>query len=330
MRRREFITLLGGAAATWPLVAHAQQGDKVQRIGVLNSLAGTDPEGQAQNAALRQRLHELGWVDGRNVHIDERWGAGNVDSMKLFAQELVRLGPDVLVSATTPATAALQQETHTIPIVFVNVADPIGAGFAKSIARPGGNITGFGNVEASLGSKWVELLHDVVPRLARVAMLFNPQTAPYAKLFLDTSHSAAAALSIEPIEAPVRSAREAEAIVTKLGGEAGSGLIVLPDTSMFIYRQAIILLAERYRLPTIYPYRFFVADGGLMSYGIDLTDSYRGAATYADRILHGAKPNELAIQLPTRFEMVINLKTAQTLGLEIPHHLLVMADGVIE
>jgi len=324
MRRREFLMLFGGTAVTCPTAAGAQQVGQVRRIGLLNSLAETDPEGQAQNAAFRRRLDELGWVDGRNVHIDSRWGAGNLDSMTLFAQELVRLNPDVLVSATTPATAALHAATQTIPIVFVNVADPIGVGFAASIARPGGNVTGFTNVEAGMGAKWVELLHDVFPRLMHVAILFNPQTAPYAGLF------AATAFGIEAIEAPARSAAEAEAAVTKLGDEANPSLVVTPDTSMFIYRQAIIALADRYRLPTIYPFRFFVTEGGLMSYGINLADSYRGAADYVDRILRGAKPDELAIQLPSKFELIINLKTAKSLAITFPQTVTARADEVIE
>jgi len=330
MRRREFLTLFGGTAVTWSTAAGAQQVGQVRRIGLLNSLAETDPEGQAQNAAFRRRLDELGWVDGRNVHIDSRWGAGNLDSMTLFAQQLVRLNPDVLVSATTPATAALHAATQTIPIVFVNVADPIGVGFAASIARPGGNVTGFTNVEAGMGAKWVELLHDVFPRLMHVAILFNPQTAPYARLFLDTFHSAATAFGFEAIEAPVRSAAEAEAAVTKLGDKANPSLVVMPDTSMFIYRQAIIALADRYRLPTIYPFRFFVTEGGLMSYGINLADSYRGAADYVDRILRGAKPDELAIQLPSKFELIINLKTAKALAITFPPTVTARADEVIE
>jgi putative tryptophan/tyrosine transport system substrate-binding protein len=329
MRRRKFLTLLGGAAA-WPLAAGAQQPDRIRRIGVLNSVAETDLAAQGQAAAFRKRLDELGWTEGRNIQIDYRWGNGSIDRMREIANELAQLNPDVIVSATTPATAALQAATRTIPVVVVNVADAIGAGFVASIAQPGGNITGFGNVESAMGGKWVEFLHDVAPSITRIEILFNPQTAPYARLFMDTFHSAASGHSIEQIEAPVYSAPEIEASLTKLGGQPGAGLIVMPDTSMFVHREMIISLVERYHLPTIYPFRFFVIDGGLMSYGIDLADSFRGAATYVDRILRGAKPSELPVQLPAKFELVVNLKTAKALGLTVPLSMQMTADEVIE
>jgi putative tryptophan/tyrosine transport system substrate-binding protein len=327
--RRQFIAALGTAAA-WPLAARAQQGDQLRRIGMLSLFAETDPEGQSWDTAFRKRLDELGWADGRNVHIDYRWGAGSVERLQVFAKELVRLNPEVLLALTTPATAALQRETRTIPIVFASVSDPIGSGFVASLASPGGNITGFADIEASLSGKWLELMHEVAPHASRLGIMFNPNTAPYAKYYIERFRSAASALAVEPIEAPVRSVAEVEAVMTKLGGEAGSGLIVMPDTSMGIYRQTIISLADRYHLPTIYPFRVFVGDGGLMSYGIDLADLLRGAASYIDRILKGAKPNELAVQLPTKFELVINLKTAKALGLIVPSSLLATADEVIE
>jgi putative ABC transport system substrate-binding protein len=329
MQRREFITLIGGAAA-WPMVARAQQSDQVRRIGVLNLLGETDPEGQAWETAFRKRLVELGWADGRNIHIDYRWGAGNIQRVQLFAKELVELNPEVIVAISTPATAALHQETHTIPIVFAVVSDPVGSGFIASLANPGANITGFINIEASLSGKWLELMHEVAPHVSRVGIMFNPSTAPYAKYYLETFRSAASALAVEPIEAPVHSVAEVEAVMTKLGGEASSGLVVMPDTSTVIYRPTIISLSDRYHLPTIYPFRLFIADGGLMSYGIVLADLLRGAATYVDRILRGAKPNELAVQLPTKFELVINLKTAKLLGLTVPPGVLAIADEVIE
>ena len=329
MRRRDFITLVGGAT-TWPLAAHAQQPEKIHRIGVLSSLAETDPEAQAWDAAFRRRLIELQWIDGRNLHIDYRWGAGSVDRMQLFAKELVRLNPDVLVSISTPATAALQAETRTIPIVFAWVSDPVGSGFVSSLANPGGNITGFLNIEASVIGKWLTLMREVAPQVLRIGFLFNPQTAPYARYYLDTFRSAGSALAIEAIDAPVQSTEEVEAFMTKLGREAGAGLVVMSDTSMNVYRKTIYSLAERYRLPTVYPYRFFVAEGGLMSYGINVPDLLRGAASYVDRILRGEKPSELAVQQPTKFELVINVKTAKTLGLVIPQTLLATADEVIE
>ena len=328
MRRREFITLLASAAA-WPLAAGAQQPDRVRRIGVLNGLAETDAEVQTYDAAFRKRLDELGWIDGRNIHIDYRWGAGSVERMRLFAKELVQLNPEVIFTFTTPATAALQAETSTIPIVF-SASDPIGSGFVASLANPGGNMTGNINFEASLGSKWLELLHDVAPRVSRVALMFNPDTAPFARYYLATFRSAASALAVEPIEAPVYGAAEIESVVTMLGRNPGAGLMIMSDITMVIHRELICSLADRYRLPTVYPYRFYIIGGGLISYGVDMADLFRGAASYVDRILRGKKPNELPVQLPTKFELIINLKTARALGLAIPPTLLATADEVIE
>jgi putative tryptophan/tyrosine transport system substrate-binding protein len=330
IRRREFITLLGGAAAAWPLAARAQKPEKVPRIGVLSALAETDREGQSWDAAFRKRLGELRWIDGRTIHVDYRWGAGSVDRLQQFSKELVGLDPDVLVGITTPATAALQKETQSIPTVFAVVSDPAGSGFVASMAKPGKNITGFINIEASLSGKWLELMHEIAPQVSRVGFLFNPQTAPYARYYLDTFRSAASALAIVPIEAPVHGAAEVEAVMTKLGSESGAGVIVMPDSSTATYRETICSLADRYRLPTIYPFRFFVSGGGLLSYGIDLPDQLRGAASYVDRILRGAKPSELPVQLPTKFELVINLKTAKALSLTVPDKLLATADEVIE
>ena len=330
MRRRDFIALAVGATAAWPFAARAQQPERMRRIGVLSSLAEIDPEAQAWDAAFRKRLIELQWIDGRSVHIDYRWGAGSVDRMQLFAKELVRLNPDVLVTISTPATAALQAETRTIPIVFAWVSDPVGSRFVSSLANPGGNITGFINIEASVIGKWLTLMREIAPQVSRIGFLFNPQTAPFAQYYLYTFRSAAAALAIEAIDAPVQSTEEVEAFMTKLGREAGAGLVIMSDTSMNLYRKTIYSLAERYRLPTIYPYRFFVTEGGLMSYGIDVADLLRGAASYVDRILRGEKPSQLAVQQPTKFELVINAKTAKALGLNIPATLLATADEMIE
>ncbi|MFZ1148588.1 MAG: ABC transporter substrate-binding protein, partial [Xanthobacteraceae bacterium] len=238
----------------------------MRRLGVLSSLAETDPEAQAWDAAFRKRLIELQWIDGRNIHIDYRWGAGSVDRMHLFARELVQLRPDVLVTISTPATAALQAETRTIPIVFAWVSDPVGSRFVSSLANPGGNITGFLNIESSVVGKWLTLMREIAPQVSRIGFLFNPETAPFARYYLNTFRSAASALAIEAIDAPVHSTEDVEAFMTKLGGEVGAGLIVMSDTSTAVYRKTIYSLAERYRLPTIYPYRFFVAEGGLMSY----------------------------------------------------------------
>jgi putative ABC transport system substrate-binding protein len=253
MRRREFITLLGGTVATWPLAARAQQSERTRRIGVLSSLAETDVEAQAWDTAFRKRLAELGWIEGRNVRIDYRWAAGSVDRMRLFASELVQLNPDALVSISTPATAALQAETRTIPIVFAWVSDPIGSGFVSSLAHPGGNITGFLNIEASVVGKWLTLMREIAPQVSRIGFLYNPQTAPYARYYLDTFRAASSTLAIEAIDAPVHSTEEVEVFMTKLGDKAGAGLFVMSDTSMIVYRKTIYSLAERYRLPTIYP-----------------------------------------------------------------------------
>jgi ABC-type uncharacterized transport system substrate-binding protein len=329
MRRREFIALLGGVVVTWPPGAGAAD-DKFRRIGVLDAQAETDLAVQAADNAFRKRLDELGWIAGRNIHIEYRWGAGSVDRVKTFAKELVQLNPDVLVAITTPAAAALQAETHTIPIVFAQVSDPIGSGFVTSLAHPNGNITGFINIEASLSGKWLDLMHEIAPQVSRVGFLFNPQTARYARYYLDTFRTAASALAIESIDCSFHNAVELEAVMMKLGREGRAGLVVMPDTSTGVYSETIISLADRYRLPAIYPFRIYVAEGGLMSYGIDPDDMFRGAASYVNRILQGAKPNELPVQLPTKFELIINLKTAKALGLTIPPQLLAIVDEVIE
>jgi putative tryptophan/tyrosine transport system substrate-binding protein len=253
----------------WP---RAQQSERTRRIGVLSSLAETDVEAQAWDAAFRKRLVELGWIEGRNVRIDYRWAAGSVDRMRLFARELVQLNPDALVSISTPATAALQAETRTIPIVFAWVSDPVGSGFVSSLAHPGGNITGFLNIEASVVGKWLTLMREIAPQVSRIGFLYNPQTAPFARYYLDTFRAASSTLAIEAIDAPVLSTEEVEAIMTKLADEAGAGLFVMSDTSMVVYRKTIYSAAERCRLPTIYPYRVFAAEGGLMSYGVDVAD----------------------------------------------------------
>jgi len=322
--------LLGGSVFAWPLAAPAQQADQLRRIGVLNLLVQTDAETHAQEDAFRTRLTDLGWVDGRNIRVDYRWGAGNVGRVQQFAKELVGLNPDVLVSITTPATAALQSETKTIPIAFAMVSDPLGSGFVASFARPGGNITGFVNIEASLSGKWLELMHRIAPSVSRVALLFNPQTEPYTRYYLETFHAGAAALAVTAIEAPFHDAAEIESALTNLGSNSDAGLVVMPGTGTAVHRELICALAARLRLPTIYPFRFFIPSGGLLSYGIDSRDLLRGAASYVDRILRGAKASELPVQLPTKFELVINLKAAKALGLSLPQSLLVEADEVIE
>jgi putative tryptophan/tyrosine transport system substrate-binding protein len=314
MRRREFVALLGGVAVVWPRGGRAEQSEPSRRVAVLSSLPETDPLSQEWDAAFRKRLKELGWVDGRNFHLDCRYGAGSVERVRQFASELVALNPDVLVAITTPATAALQAQTHTIPIVFASVSDPVGSGFVASLAKPGGNITGFLDIEGSLSGKWLELMHEIAPSVSRVAAMFNPQTAPFAHYYLDSLRPAAATLAIEAIEAPVHRTAEVEALVAKLGSKSDAGLIALPDASMAVYGDTVRPAAERNRLPVIYWTSSFVASGGLMSYGIDFANLLRGAASYVDRILKGAKPGDLPVQAPTKFELVINLKTAKALA----------------
>ena len=329
MKRREFLGLVGGAAA-WPLVVRAQQPDGVRRIGVLTQLAESDPEMRSRTSALEQGLEKLGWVLGRNVSIDYRFAAVDVARMAKLANELVALMPDVLMAGNTPTLAALQRATGTIPIVFVTVADPVGGGFVQSFARPGGNITGFVPVEPPLGGKWLSLLKDIAPSVVRVAVLFNPGTAPYAVEFLRRAEVAATSLRVELASASIHNAAEIESAIAALARSPGSGLIVMADSTTAFHRSLIIKLAAEHRLPAVYPYRFYSADGGLMSYGSDPIEEWRQAASYINGILRGAKPADLPVQAPTKFELVINLKTAKTLGLTVPPILLAQANEVIE
>jgi putative tryptophan/tyrosine transport system substrate-binding protein len=331
LKRRQFIAVLGGAAATWPLLARAQQAERMRRIGVLMPLASDDPVGQARIAALREGLEKLGWTEGRNIRIDTRWTTtGDIESMQRFAKELVALQPDLILTQSTPITAMMLQETRTIPIVFALVADPIGSGFVASFPRPGGNVTGFVTMEPAMAGKWLELLKEIAPRVTRVAMLFNPATATYAEYWLNPFKAAAASFVVEAIAAPVHERSELDSVIAAQAGEPNSGLIVMPDTFTDAHRVEITSLAARYRLPAVYPYRQFTAVGGLLSYGDDLIDNFRRAPTYVDRILKGAKPSELPVQAPVKFELVINLKTAKTIGLDIPATILGHADEVIE
>jgi putative ABC transport system substrate-binding protein len=331
MRRREFITLLGGAAVAWPRAARAQQPDRVRRIGMLTGYAESDRQAQAFVAAFREGLLKLGWAEGRNIRIDTGWATpGDAESRQRFAKELVALLPDLILAYNTPTTAAVLQQTRTIPIIFVNVSDPIGSGFVASFPRPGGNVTGFTNIEVSQAGKWLELLKEIAPRVNRAAFLFNPVTAPYAEHYLDSFKAAAASFAVEAIAAPVRDASELESVVAALARAPNGSLIVMTDSFMTAHRVEITALAARYRLPAVYPYRFFAELGGLLSYGNDLTDNWRRAASYADRILKGEKPSELPVQAPVKFELVINLKTAKALGLDVPLHLQQRADELIE
>jgi putative ABC transport system substrate-binding protein len=327
--RRDFITLLGGAAA-WPLAAGAQQGDRVRRIGYLSSFDENDPEGKLRYSAFTQALAGLGWTDRRDVRIDVRWSGGDTNRMRALAQELVGLQPDIIVTNTTPATAALQQQTRAIPIVFVGVADPVASGIVARLDRPGGNVTGFANYEATLGGKWLELLSEIAPGLKRAAIMFNPDIFNPVSVYMPSFETAARSLKAVPITAPVHSDLEIETAIIALGREPGGGLVAMPDAFMNVHRAAIISAAARNNVPAVYQISVFARDGGLLSYGVDLVDPFRRAASYVDRILRGAKPGDLPVQFPTKYEMVVNMKTAKALGLTVPPSMRLLADEVIE
>jgi putative tryptophan/tyrosine transport system substrate-binding protein len=330
VRRREFIAGLGGASA-WPLVARAQQSNRMRRIGALMSFNENDPDGKALLPRFTQGLAELGWTNGRNMQMDVRWAVGGIDRMRTFAKELTDPQPDVILSVGTPATAALQQVTRTIPIVFVVVSDPVGAGFVTSLPRPGGNITGFVNVEAGMAGKWLELLTEIAPSVKRVAIMFNPDTASGGgSYFLPTIESAARSLKVELIAAPVHGDAEIETVITSLGRTPGGGLVGMSDGFMTAHRARIILLAAQNNVPAVYSGNLFTRDGGLLSYGPNLGDLFRRAVPYVDRILRGEKPADLPVQLPIKFEMAVNLKTAKVLRLTVPQSILLSADEVIE
>jgi putative ABC transport system substrate-binding protein len=329
MQRREFVTLLGGAAAAWPLAVRAQQPNRMRRMGVLLGNA-EDHEAQSWVAALREELGKLGWTEGRNIEIDIRWAAADVASMKRFAKELVALQPDLILTQSTPAAGAMLEQTHIIPVVFVLVADPVGSGYVASLPRPGGNATGFTPIVSSLGGKWVELLKEIAPRLARVTLLFNPPTATFIQAYLSPFKAAAASVGVEAIVAPVNGVPELQSQVTTQAREPNSGLVVIPDTFTQAHLAEIAALAARYRVPAVYWSRSFAEIGGLISYGPYLVDEFRRAASYLDRILKGEKPSNLPVQAPVKFELVINLKTAKAFGLEVPATLLARADDVIE
>jgi putative ABC transport system substrate-binding protein len=329
MMRRQFITLLGGAAAAWPLAARAQQGDRMRRVGVLMGRDENDPEVKTIVSAFTQALADLGWTDGRNVRIDGRRAGGDINRTRALAQELVGLQPDIIVTIGTPATVAVQQQTRTIPIVFANVADPVASGIVSRLDRPSGNITGFANFEAPLGGKLLGLLSEIAPGLKRAAIMFNPDTNP--RIGGGTSLEAAArSLKVVLIPAPVHSDVEIETAIMALGREPGGGLVVSPDAFMFVHRVPLILAAARNNVPAAFWASVFARDGGLLSYGVDQLDNFRRATTYVDRILRGAKPSDLPVQFPVKYEMVVNLKTAKALGLTVPSTILVLADEVIE
>jgi putative tryptophan/tyrosine transport system substrate-binding protein len=329
MKRREFITLLGGAAA-WPTAARAQQAELIRRIAVLALYPESDPIAQPSLGVLGQSLEKLGWAAGRNIQIDYRWGISDIERAEAAGGELLRLRPDVIVTIGSPAVRALQQATRTVPIVFVAVSEPVSQGVVQSLANPGGNITGFTNLEPSVGGKFLEFLKWIAPRVTRVAVMFNPNTASFLDEFSRSAEQAAKKLAVEQSAAKVHTSGEIEATIETLGRGLNGGLILPPDTFTALHRRLIIDLANRYRVPAIYAFRHYAADGGLLSYGADLADLLGRAATYVDRILRGEKPASLPVQQPTKFELVINLKTAKALSLDVPVSLQQLADEVIE
>jgi putative ABC transport system substrate-binding protein len=328
--RRQLITLLGGAAVAWPIGARAQQPERIKRIGVLMGYAEADVEAQSWVRAFAQGLQDRGWADGSTIRIDYRWAAGSLERMRSHAAELVGLKPDVLLAASTPALSAVRQETQSVPIVFVNVADPIGQGFVSNLANPGGNITGFTSLEFSMGGKWIETLKEISPSVARAVVIFDPETAPYFTLFNRSIEAAGSSFAVKLIATPVHETADIERAINAIQHRSNSGLVVVPSAFMTIHRELIFGLAARHRLPAVYGFSYYAKSGGLVSYGINVRDMYLRTASYVDRILKGAKPEDLPVQAPTKFELVINLKTAKALGLEIPPTLLARADEVIE
>jgi putative tryptophan/tyrosine transport system substrate-binding protein len=329
VKRRAFITLLGGAAAAWPLAARAQQREHMRRIGVIMNYAETDPEGQVRLSALREGLRKLGWADGSNIRIEHRWAAGKEDRMQAYATELIGLSPDAMVANSTLMIAVLKRLTRAVPIVFVQVADPVGSGFVASYAQPGGNITGFTDFETSVAGKWIELLKEAAPSADRVVVLVHPEQANHPA-FWGVMETTAASLKIHLMPARVHDGAEIEQAITRFAEQGARGLVVLPAPVFNALRARIIQAAVRYRLPAIYPFKYYAKDGGLLYYGIDQVEQWPQAAGYVDRILKGEKPAHLPVQAPTKYELAINLKTAKALGLEIPPTLLARADGVIE
>ena len=330
MRRREFISLVASSAVSWPIGARAQLGERVRRIGMLMALAQTDPEAQLRVGALEAGLRELGWIEGRNIHIDYHWAPGEANALRAQAAELIRSTPEVIIAHSTPVLAAIRQEGSALPIVFVQVTDPVDGGFVPNFTRPGGHVTGFTSFEFTIGSKWLEALKLVAPTVRRVALIFNPDTAPFAAKFWQPVENAASSFEVTPMQLPLRDVGAIERAVAGFAAEKNGGLMVLPDSSMIYHREPIIALAARHRLPAVYPFRVFATSGGLMSYGSDVSDIYRRAAGYVDRILKGAAVGDLPVQAPSKFELVINLKTATALGLTVPPLLLARADEVIE
>jgi putative ABC transport system substrate-binding protein len=330
MRRRDFIKVTVGLAAAWPLTARAQQSNQMRRVGVMMAFAEDDPEALLRVTTLREELLKLGWTEGRNIRFEQLRSGTDPEAISRVAREIVDTRPDMILADSTPPTAAVLRETHTIPVVFVQVGDPIGSGFVASFPHPGGNATGFNNFPPTMTSKWLDLLMEIAPRTVRVMYLFNPPTAPFAQRFLEPLKGAASSIGVEVVASPVHDPTEIETVIAGFAREPNSGLLVLPSTFMLVHRDLIIGPAERYRLPAIYPFRYFAESGGLISYGNVPADGYRQAATYIDQILRGAKPADLPVQMSVKFELVVNLKTAKAMSLKIPESFLVRADKVIE
>ena len=331
IRRRDFIQAIGSVVVPWPLTVRAEERDRVRRIGMLIPYAESDADSQVRIRVFKQSLQQLGWTDGHNVRIDYRWASGDADDVRRLAKELVQLGPDVIIGQSTPPARALGEETRTIPIVFIQVTDPVRAGFVATMARPGGNVTGFSMYEPAMGAKWLEVLKEIAPSVVRAALLFNPETAPgRGAFFLSSIEGAAPSLAVKPIAIPIHDAAGIERTIAGFARESKGGLFVMPDTTTQFHRNLIIALAARHQLPAVYSQRTFVLNGGLISYGIDTVHQFHQAATYVDRILKGEKPADLPVQAPVKFELAINPKTAKELGLTIPATLLVRADEVIE
>jgi putative tryptophan/tyrosine transport system substrate-binding protein len=330
MRRREFIALLGSGVAGWPLAARAQQAERVRRVAFLHPYAENDPEVLARIVAFRQGLEALGWIENRNIHIEHRYAGGDLARIQAYTAELVRSAPDVIAASSTPITAALKQATDTIPIVFSAVNDPVGQGFVASLSRPGGNITGFSFIDFPLIGKWLERLKEIAPGVRRVMLMFNPDASPFYPVFLREFGEAPASLGVELSAAPLHDEAEIEAAITTFARMPGGGLIAAADVLINTRRRLIMALAEQHRLPAIYPFRQFVTEGALISYGPDSADIVRRSASYVDRILKGEKPADMPVQAPTKYELVINLKTAKALGLTVPLIMQMTADEVIE
>jgi putative ABC transport system substrate-binding protein len=328
MRRRKFIALVAGAVA-WPLAVRAQQAEQMRRIGILMSIGESDPLSGMHMKSFQEGLRELGWVEGRNVRFDNRWAEGDADRYRTYAAELVSLGPDVILTSSTPAARAQQQASRRIPIVFVSISDPVGDGFVASLATPGGNMTGFSNYDPAMVGKWLELLKEIAPNTKKVAVVYNPDTAPHS-IFLPPLKDAMQAFAMQMAPTLVRSVGEIESAIAALGREPAAGLLAIPDGYTYVHRALLTTQAAKHRVPTVYPFSVFAKGGGLVSYGVEIDEQFRRAASYVDRILRGAKPSDLPVQAPTKFELVINLKTAKALGLTIPPALLARADEVIE